>query len=303
MIFLVVIVSSIIVSLYFSTWRDLWRPVITVNGESVNMDYLIRRMKYVDMTDDVLMMVYEVIPYEMLIRQRAPYYGIEVTEEEIDDMLRENARGQNENVTELEFKTWYRNVLNETRLSDAEYRELVLTIMLTERLNEYLVENIPTVAEQIHLYVIILPSYDEAEAAIARIEAGEEFSNVAMELSLDEETGKQGGDTGWWPEGTLQSALEGAAFRLEVGQISTPILIDDVEQLYTVCMVAERQLVCEIEEDKLELLKNGVLEEWINSEMSNNTILFGGMDWSDLEQRYVVGSKTIAWINLQLAKE
>ena len=76
--FLVVITISIVVGLYFSTWRDLWRPIVTVNGETINMDYLIRRMKYVDRTDDVIMMVYELIPYEMLIRQGASRYGIEV---------------------------------------------------------------------------------------------------------------------------------------------------------------------------------------------------------------------------------
>ena len=87
-------------------------------------------------------------------------------------------------------------------------------------------ENIPTVAEQVHLYLIVLPSYNEAKAATARIEAGEDFSELARELSIDETTGEQGGDAGWWPEGALQPDIEHIVFNLDVGQVSESILVD-----------------------------------------------------------------------------
>ena len=85
--FLVVIAIVVVVSLYLFIWQDLWRTIITVNDETINMDYFIRRMKYVDNTDDVLLMLYEKIPYEMLIRQGTSRYGIEVTQDEIDEIL------------------------------------------------------------------------------------------------------------------------------------------------------------------------------------------------------------------------
>lgn len=301
--FLGIIAIAIVAGLYFSTWKDLWRPVITVNEETINMDYLIRRMKYVEKTDDILTMLYEVIPNEMLIRQGAPRYGIQVTPDELDGLLRDVARGENETISEIEFKSWYRNQLNETRFSDAEYREWVRTTTLAYRLNAYLTENISTVAEQIHLYIIVLPSYDDAEAAITRTEEGEDFSELARELSLDEETGEQGGDAGWWPEGGgLQTNLEWAAFDLEIGEVSDPMLIDSDEEIYVICIVTERQPAREIEEDKLEFLKGGALQEWLDIERGNSINSFSGMDWSELKQRYVFGSKTMAWISLQLAK-
>jgi len=305
LLFTVGVTISIVVSLYFLVWKDLWRPIITVNDETINMDYFIRRMKYVNKTDDVLTMLYEIIPQEILVRQGAPRYGIEVTPDEVDELLREMARGENETISESEFKTWYRNALNETKLFDTEYRELVRTNVLAERLNEYLVMNVPTVAEQVHLYIIVLPSYDEAEAAIIRIEAGEDFSELARELSIDEETGERGGDAGWWPEGAgLEANLEWVVFNsLEVGEINNiPILVDDETGIYAVCLVVERQPAREIEEDKLEALKIGALEDWLLAERQNSTISFSGMDWSEQEQRYVFGSDTMAWINLQLAK-
>lgn len=304
-VFLVVITISILIGLYFAVWKNLWLPVITVNDETINMDYLLRRMKYVDKTDDVLAMLYEVIPDEMLIRQGAPRYGIEVTPDDIDELLRDVAKGDNETISEIEFKWWYRNELNSTKLSDDEYREWVSTRIFEYKLHEYLIERIPTAADQIHLYIIILPSYEEAESLITRIQEGEGFSDLAQELSIDTETGKQGGDAGWWPEGAgLDTNLERVAFNLEVGRINNvPIGIHgETTSVYAICMVTERQLLREIEEDKLYMLQSGALQEWLYTEKLNSTIFFSGMDWNEHEQRYALGSKTLAWINLQLVK-
>ena len=98
-----IIAISIVVGLYFSVWKDLWRPIITVNDETINMGYIIRRMKYVDNTTDVLTMINETIINEMLIRQGADRYNIEVTPDEIDEVLRDIARGENETISENEF--------------------------------------------------------------------------------------------------------------------------------------------------------------------------------------------------------
>jgi hypothetical protein len=274
------------------------------------MDYLIRRMKYVDRTDDILLMVYEIIPTEMLVRQGAPRYDIEVTSEELDELLRTIARGENETISDAEFEAWYRNALNESKLSDAEYREWVGTYALEYRLNAHLSMNVPTVADQIHLYIIVLDSYGDAEAAITRINDGEDFSELALELSTDEASREQGGDIGWWPEGGgLNANLESRAFNLEIGEVnSVPILIDDdlnddIEGKYIVCMVTEIQPLREIEEEKLTVLRYRAFEEWLSLERANSTILYGGMDWNEQRQRYVFGSKTLAWLNLQLLEE
>jgi foldase protein PrsA len=308
--FIGIVAIAVVVGLYFTIWQDLWRTVVTVNDETVNMGYLIRRMKYVDKTDDILMMVYEIIPTEMLVRQGVSRYDIEVTTDELDELLRTIARGENETISEIEFNTWYRNALNESRLSDAEYREWIRTYAMEYRLHVYLGSNLPTVAEQIHLHVIVLDSYEDAEAVITRIQDGEEFPELARELSIDEESNEQGGDIGWWPEGGgLASNLEWTAFNLEIGEVnSVPILIDDdlnddVDGIYIVCMVTERQLAREVEEDKLTVLRNGALEDWLIAERANSTIIYGGIDWNEQQQRHIFGSKTMAWISLQLAEE
>lgn len=290
-----VIAISIVVGLYFSTWKNLWSPVIMVNDTTINMDYLIRRMKYVDRTDDVIAMM-TTLTEEEFIRQGALLYFIEVTPDEIDELVRDIARGENETFSESEFKTWYRNILNETQLSETEYREWLRTIILADRLNEYLIEQIPTIAEQVHLYIIILPSYEDTEAAIARIDDDEDFSELARELSVDEESAEQGGDIGWWPEGVLQSSLDYWAFSLEIGEISDPILIDEEAQQYAICMVTERQLAREITEDQLEVIKDFILQEWLYYQWDTIDTQWLSLDGSDFD------SYTLQWIGLQLLK-
>ena len=112
-----IIAISIVVSLYFLVWKDLWRPIIEVNDETISMDYLIRRMKYFDMTDDTIGML-TTLTEEEFIRQGASRNGIEITEDEIDELLREVARGENETISDSEFQAWYRNILNEIKLSE-----------------------------------------------------------------------------------------------------------------------------------------------------------------------------------------
>jgi len=182
---LAVIAISIVVGLYFTVWQDLWSPAIRVNDKTFNMDYVIRRMKYLDKTTDVVSMM-TTITEEELVRQGAPRYGIEVTQEEIDELLRAVARGDNETISESEFREWYRNVLNETKLSEGEYTEWITTYIMVDQLNAILTDNVPTVAEHAHLYIIVLPSAEATEEALARLEEGEDFSELARELSLDE---------------------------------------------------------------------------------------------------------------------
>ena len=292
MVFLVVITISIVTGYYFLVWKDLWRPVLRVNDETISMDYLIRRLKYPYKTYDIEGMLMT-ITIEEFIRQEAPNYGIEVIPDEVDEWLRDEARGENETISESEFKAWYRDRLNETQLSNAEYRELVETYILQERLDEYLTAGVPTAAEQVHLYVIFLSPFEDAEAALARIEDGEDFSELARELSIDG-SAEQGGDIGWWPYlGGLHENLEYVAFNiLEVGQVSDIIGIDEQAQVYAICLVADRQPDREIEEGKLETIKDYIFQAWLNDELD-------ALD----EERFSDDNETRAWIYLQIEKD
>src|SRR5580658_4161689 len=74
---------------------------------------------------------------------------------------------------------------------------------------------------EIHARHILLPTEDEAKAALARIKKGEDFAKVATELSKD--PGSEGGDLGWFTKDKMVPEFADAAFKMEPGQVSDPV--------------------------------------------------------------------------------
>jgi peptidyl-prolyl cis-trans isomerase D len=65
-----------------------------------------------------------------------------------------------------------------------------------------------------------------AAAILARLDAGEEFSALAEELSEDAGTSSQGGDLGWVGRGLLVGPFEDALFAMAVGDVEGPVETD-----------------------------------------------------------------------------
>jgi peptidyl-prolyl cis-trans isomerase C len=75
--------------------------------------------------------------------------------------------------------------------------------------------------EEIHARHILVPTEDEAKAALARVKGGEDFAKVATELSKD--PGSEGGDLGWFTKDRMVPEFSEQAFKLKEGEISEPV--------------------------------------------------------------------------------
>ncbi len=111
-----------------------------------------------------------------------------------------------------------------------DYRDVVRAQMLVSKLSEeYFDQQVPTYAEQRHIMAMFLESESQANEVRARLEAGEDFTQLAGELSLDTTSKEKKGDLGWHPEGVLTltlgtSLVDEYAFSAEAGALSQPIL-------------------------------------------------------------------------------
>ena len=161
----------------------------------------------------------------------------------------------------------------------------------------------PTVAEQVYLHAIFIDSYEDAETVRARWEAGEDFADLAREVSTDEVSAENGGEIGWFPYGVFDDTFRYAVLNLDVGEVSRPIATDpeqetyatDPEQVtYALLMVSEKA-AREVDEDALAILQGKALEDWLMNEMQLHKVEFHG-----LNNGY--DSETHAWINWQLQK-
>ncbi len=283
------------------------RTIITVDNVNIHMDYFLKRIKLTG-SDPIAMLTQ--LTNDQLIKLGAPQYGISISPQDIDQTMRSVFQGQSGNasavVSEPDFKEWYRQLLNESGLSDSEYREIISIEIYRSRLQEYLAERMPNIAEQAHIYIISVETQKQADSIRARWANGEKFTDLAKEFSLDKSTGDNGGEIGWFPKaGILTPQLEFEAFSLSTGNVSAPLpIITDQQQEdgstaptivgYHLILVTERANR-ELDANALQVLRSKVVETWLTTERENHTI-----KWSGLNDSF--DSETYAWINYQLAK-
>ena len=146
-----------------------------------------------------------------LVRQGAPTYEIALGEADVEQKLRERfypmvpeGEGTSPGQLEQEFTERYRDFLNTTQLSDKDYRSLVEVQLYRSRLREELINQIPSVAEQVEVQWIELPqdqdpsTFDPNEVH-DRLEKGEDFAQVAQQVSVDRLFADENGYVGWVP--------------------------------------------------------------------------------------------------------
>jgi peptidyl-prolyl cis-trans isomerase C len=105
------------------------------------------------------------------------------------------------------------------------YAIILLTIIgigfLIMKSEEEIISEEPA-PEKITAAHILVETEDEAENVITRLDNGESFSDLAMELSLCPSKSR-GGNLGEFGKGVMVEEFETAAFNLRVGEISDPI--------------------------------------------------------------------------------
>ncbi len=82
-------------------------------------------------------------------------------------------------------------------------------------------DELPETVEHVRARHLLVATRQEAEELSQRIQAGEEFADLASVYSLDSQSRLAGGDLGWFIRGQLTTPeIEDAAFALEIGELS-----------------------------------------------------------------------------------
>ncbi len=229
--------AIVIVGWYLGQYKPLRETVIRVNDTEFTMDYYVEMLKiegsYRQAPDVsyVADSVLQNIPRNELIRQGALELGISVTDEEVKNALKEND------------------------LPDKEvYRDLVRHELLTERLLDvHFNPQVPLFAEQRQVMAMMLESSPQALGVRSKLLRGDDFSELAEEMSLEPFSRNKGGDFGWVPETILLDMLPASIvdviFKHDVGDLSRPIYEEEAEKFvgYWLVKVLERD---EEEEDE-----------------------------------------------------
>ena len=190
---------------YTKEYQPLHQTVIRVNEAKFDMGYYIKTLEFnymYGLTDDVVTFIEQ----NELIRQGAEDLGIVVSNSEIDEVLKSHGPPFND-----------------------VHRDLVRNDILIQRLlDEHFEQEVPMFAEQRQIMAMFLESESQATEVRARLERGEDFSQLAGELSLEIRSRTENGDLGWYPRGILSEVLGLStpgdyAFTSEVGILSQPL--------------------------------------------------------------------------------
>jgi peptidyl-prolyl cis-trans isomerase D len=132
--------------------------------------------------------------------------------------------------TEDAFKQNYDDAMKTYKqsvgISEKEFRAIVRTEILRRKLADEITKDLPQEEEQVWARHILVDTEEEAQDVLARLEAGEDFAALAIELSTDTGSGANGGDLGWFGSGQMVAPFEEAAFALDIGEISEPVQSD-----------------------------------------------------------------------------
>jgi len=222
--FFALVVGYIGYGYYNEQVKPLHQPVVKINDTVFDMDYYVKLLELSTRGEDSTATwsradeLINVIESGELIMEVSTDLGFGVSADEINSELRS---------LELPNEKVYRDVVGSRLLA-------------TRLLQNYFDPKVPTECEQVQVQALFVESTDVAKRVADRLGAGDNFTALAKEYSLEPVTKDKGGDLGWLPKdfadillGNLggdlgNSKLKDIPFNLEPGVLSEPTYDDSV---------------------------------------------------------------------------
>ena len=145
-------------------------------------------------------------------------------------------------------------------LTEEDFRFLFESQLYYEALYEIITADISATGEEIWARHILVPDAVLATVVIERLAAGEDFGELAMELSVDPSAATNQGDLGWFGRNMMVTEFEDAVFALEeIGDIGEPVQTQFGFHIIQLLGREERPL----DESSLRNAKDIAFQEWI----------------------------------------
>lgn len=197
-----------------------------------------------------------------IVEQAAKADNISVTDADVNNRIQQivNDAGGND-----KFQTY----LDKNQLTLEDLCIQVRASVIGESMLAHVTADMPTKVEQLHVAHILFSKREDADAALKKLQAGEDFAATAKELSQDEATKDNGGDLGWIPKGVMPAEFEAAAFQLQAGQVS-PVV--QTQLGFHLIKVLERDPSRELSQDLLQNQRQVAFLAWLDTQRSSAKI-------------------------------
>ncbi len=210
---------------------------------------------------------------QALIEQAATSMGIAVSDEEL-------ATETKKLIEEVGGQAAFARKLAETNTSKDAWMAMERAAMLGRRVLDEVTADLADTAEFVHARQIFCQSEADCQQALDRLAAGEDFGDLAAEVSEDGSTKDRGGDLDWITRGSLLSPeLEDVVFGLQVGERSAVVRSD---LGYHIVEVLDRDQARKLNEEQQFALKEKRVLEWLGEQRAAAEIVIYIEDLKDL---------------------
>lgn len=211
--------------------------------------------------------IVEKLIMEKIVAQEAKEMNIDVTPEEIQEQMEQY-------ITAMGGQEKFDEFLKTNEISKEFFEENLKKELLFNKHREAFINNTTIDEKEAKDYFeankddlivvrashILVKTEEEGKEVLKRLNAGEEFGKLALELSIDKASAQQGGDLGYFGKGSMIAEFEDAAFALNVGETSGLV---KTEVGYHIIKVEDRKDTYEaLKDDMISILKeNKYLEK------------------------------------------
>ena len=126
---------------------------------------------------------------------------------------------------EENYQVFLDNV-NRDGIKTETIRDIIRMSVLRSEMIEAITADVDTIQEHVRIRHILVLDEETALEVLGKLDAGEDFIDLASEYSTDTSNLDQGGDLGWFTSGVMIPEFEEAAFVLNLGEISEPVQTD-----------------------------------------------------------------------------
>ena len=108
-------------------------------------------------------------------------------------------------------------------LSEKEVRAILVNELYRQKVRDTILADFICELDQVWARHILVEDEATALEVLEKIEAGDEFADLAAQYSIDDSNKDSGGDLGWFGTDRMVPEFEKVAFNLPVGEISEPL--------------------------------------------------------------------------------
>lgn len=244
--------------------------VAKVNGDEITLpDYqkAFTRSQYETAAADMNALAGSVLDdliEQKLIEQAAKKMNIIVTDADVDHEVQSY-------IALAGGETGWQNWLTQNGYSsEADFRATLPGALIAQRVSDAVTKDLNAPVLQVHARHILVRTEAEAKNVLARLQAGEDFATLAIQLSMDVTSSQQGGDLGWFTQDELlQPEVARVAFSLKPGQIAGPVTTALGYHVVQTLEFAERPID---DSERLANLKRKRFEGWLAEQAQKATI-------------------------------